>query len=425
MEGEVLRIAVLGAGLQGACAALELAREGAQVDLYDQEPLPLRRASLRNEGKVHLGFVYAKDTSLRTARLMVEGALSFRPLLSRFVPAQAFALSEPFDYLVPRDTMVPPEALGRHFQAVEALYQAHLRDAPGADYLGARAPGLLAPLPASAYHDLGPPDRFIHAIRTEERAVDPVVLAEHLRAALSAAPGIRQRMEHRVDAVSREGTALRVHASAHGRAQTQDYDTVVNALWAGRLAIDRTMGLPAPAAWNHRLKLHLLCEGDSYAHPGRSFTSVLGAYGDVVQYASGQVYLSWYPACLKGWSDALSPPAAWRRYFGDGPEGPEACALGQAILDEAARDWMPGLAALRVIGVYGDVICGSGRQDITHQASGLHRRDEAGIHSVGRYHSVNTGKYTTAPLFAARLARRIARSQDTGGRDTGGPVETA
>jgi 2-polyprenyl-6-methoxyphenol hydroxylase-like FAD-dependent oxidoreductase len=61
-------IAVLGAGLQGTCIALELARRGFDVDLLDQDLEPLNRASLRNEGKIHLGFVYAKDATLRTAR---------------------------------------------------------------------------------------------------------------------------------------------------------------------------------------------------------------------------------------------------------------------------------------------------------------------------------------------------------------------
>ena len=38
---------------------------------------------LRNEGKIHLGFVYANDPSLRSAReRMVEGAATFGLLLS-------------------------------------------------------------------------------------------------------------------------------------------------------------------------------------------------------------------------------------------------------------------------------------------------------------------------------------------------------
>ena len=68
------RVAVLGAGFQGACIALELARRSVTVDLYERNPTCLAEASTHNEGKIHLGFVYAGDKTLRTARLMATGA---------------------------------------------------------------------------------------------------------------------------------------------------------------------------------------------------------------------------------------------------------------------------------------------------------------------------------------------------------------
>jgi hypothetical protein len=76
---------ILGAGLQGAGVALELARRGIRVTLIDQDFRPLNRASLRNEGKIHFGFVYANDRSLRTAFLQLEGALRFRGILARWI----------------------------------------------------------------------------------------------------------------------------------------------------------------------------------------------------------------------------------------------------------------------------------------------------------------------------------------------------
>ncbi len=78
-----MRIAILGAGGAGACAALELANRGYAVDLYDENPEPLTRASRNNEGKVHLGLVYAKDPSLATARAMIHGAIHFFDCLGR------------------------------------------------------------------------------------------------------------------------------------------------------------------------------------------------------------------------------------------------------------------------------------------------------------------------------------------------------
>ena len=93
-------IVVVGAGLAGLSVALELAARGSHVTLVDQDDHPMHRASRRNEGKIHLGFVYANESYPRTAQLMVQGALSFGPLLHRWVgPAVKRVLtpSRPFD----------------------------------------------------------------------------------------------------------------------------------------------------------------------------------------------------------------------------------------------------------------------------------------------------------------------------------------
>jgi len=76
-------VAVLGAGLQGAGVALELARRGIETTLVERDALAMNRASLRNEGKIHLGLIYANDTTHETAFLQLRGALRFRAILAR------------------------------------------------------------------------------------------------------------------------------------------------------------------------------------------------------------------------------------------------------------------------------------------------------------------------------------------------------
>ena len=65
-------IAIIGAGLTGCCVALELARRHHDVMLIEQDALPMNRASLRNEGKIHLGLIYANDNTLETAQLQLK-----------------------------------------------------------------------------------------------------------------------------------------------------------------------------------------------------------------------------------------------------------------------------------------------------------------------------------------------------------------
>src|SRR5438876_6379670 len=95
-------VAVLGAGLQGACVALELASRQIKVDLYEKGPTCVTGASANNEGKIHLGFLFARDSSLRSSEAMIRGALSFSPLLRRWLgkTLDGVPVSSPFHYAI-------------------------------------------------------------------------------------------------------------------------------------------------------------------------------------------------------------------------------------------------------------------------------------------------------------------------------------
>ena len=164
-----MTIAVLGAGLQGICAALAARERGHDVILLEQDRRPMNRASLRNEGKIHLGFIYANDRSLRTARLMLTSALEFTPLLDRWLPGRfdwTTLRSRPFVYLVMRDSLVDPDLLFAHYDGVATAVGSELK---GRQYLGAPlgAPWQRVPVPSFVN-----PDRVVAAVETEEAAID-------------------------------------------------------------------------------------------------------------------------------------------------------------------------------------------------------------------------------------------------------------
>ena len=72
---------VLGGGIQGCCIALMLRKHGYEVNLIDKSKDILNRASLNQEGKIHLGFVYGADASLKTGKSLLLNALYFAPYL--------------------------------------------------------------------------------------------------------------------------------------------------------------------------------------------------------------------------------------------------------------------------------------------------------------------------------------------------------
>lgn len=401
-----MRIAVLGAGLAGSLAALELSEAGCSVDLYDRCAAPLSGASVNNEGKIHLGFVYAKDRSRATARAMIRGALAFRPLVSRWVDSQTLdrAVSDPFIYALHRDSMVGESEVTRHFQDVESIYAAMRRRGNGRYIADCEEP-LWRRRPRSVHESLFDGELVTTSFETAERSVDPAVVARAVRLALSSSARLELRTGTGVLKVEESGhRRLAVHYELGGTVGIERYDAVINALWENRLAIDATLGLAAGRPVVHRYKAGLFSE-DGARPPGYpTVTFLVGSYGDTVSYPT-RTYMTWYPAGLLKEMNGLNPSAP---NVGDDRK---AAIVAESLA--AMTRLMPGAAdALAGPGVgrwqvRGGFISAWGRSGIEDPGSELHTRYAIGVSTRGNYHSIDTGKYTTAPLFAKEACARI------------------
>ena len=137
MSRDKARTVVIGAGVQGLTLALALAGRGIATLVLDRRSEPFRGASLRNEGKLHLGFVYALDDSGRTTSEMVEGALNFTPLLERWCGEIDWKAnrSQRFAYAVMEDSLAAPSELESHYEAVSTAIEQAGREY-GLSYLG-------------------------------------------------------------------------------------------------------------------------------------------------------------------------------------------------------------------------------------------------------------------------------------------------
>jgi hypothetical protein len=404
----VAAVAVLGAGLTGASVALELALAGVPVTLVERDAVPFNRASLRNEGKVHLGLIYANDPTLATARLQLRGALSFGRLLRRWLGPAAGRLrrSSPFVYAVARDSLLAPDALAAHYAAVQRLYDGARAADPQADYVGTVPEQLCERIDPASLEPRLASRHFTAAFRTAEVAVDPAELAQHVRAALLAHPRVALRSGHRVASVERLGGLHRVRGDGAAGPWSLDARQVVNCLWEERLRIDRGMGLEPEPGWLHRLKYRVVARLPRALRGGPSVTMVLGPYGDVVVRDDGTAYFSWYPRGLRGWTHDLAVPAEWDAAC-RGDVGPDAATAQARDVLAAIDAWYPGVADSEPLLVDAGAIVSWGRTDVDDPASGLHDRTRVGVRSAERYHSVDPGKLTTAPLFGELAAQRV------------------
>ena len=248
-------MAVLGAGIMGASTALFLARRGARVTLFDRAVTVLAGASRSNEGKIHLGYLYAADPSLDTARRLLTGGLAFKALTEELVGCAIDpAVSRDDDlYVLHRASVVGADDAGRYYEAVSGLVEQHAERAGYLSPIRDARPRRLSQRELDAGFDTA---AIVAGFRVPERSVATEWVADRFAAAIDAEPRIDCRLRTTVPggrgAVGRLVRPL--HVETDGGVDGP-FDAVVNALWDGRLALDASLGLPLPKTWSHRFRL--------------------------------------------------------------------------------------------------------------------------------------------------------------------------
>ena len=393
-----MKIAIIGAGIQGCSTAMALAASGHEVDLFDQASSPMQRASRWNEGKIHLGYVYGRDPSMATAHRMIEGSLHFFDFFQRHlgIDREDLAPSNPFYYLIPHDSMMSADEVGAHLARCDDFLRSACAD--GANYIGRSQLEQSEPASLSPHFNA---DQFQGAFRTSELSIDIHSLAERIIAYVQSHPRIAFHAQVSVRELRRCGG---FGFEAENGTVFEGYDHLINTTWESRLALDQTLGIEPGRKWLHRYKLAVHVE-DATPVAAPSCTMVLGAYGDFVNFGSGRYYLSWYPAGKIGESSAIRPEE-----WGDAvsPEMERGITetilteLGEKIPDLQQVDW-----AKAKITTKGGHIFAWGERDITHFQTGLHERDKSGVSDHEGYYSIDTGKYCIATLYAQQCADHI------------------
>ncbi len=404
------QVLVLGAGIQGVCVSLALQAKGYHVTLIDQAGGCMEAASAVNEGKIHLGHVYANDASFQTAALMLRAAMNFAPLIEQWLGVadgwRGFR-SRPFKYAVMKDSMLPATRLLNHYQQLQTEYLRLLED-HRIHYLGER-PSVM--WQAGVFPGELNPDQVETVIDTPEIAVDVERLRQYMRPRMEAIASIETLYNHTVASVSRTPEGFRVDGvTREGKTWNRRTSVVVNCLWAGRLKIDQGMGITPGRRWLYRLKYRVLADLPSHLRGMSSFTLALGPYGDIVTHPGSETaYLSWYPCCMQGSSADLLPPPQWQQAGSDsGDEAAQGITRGitrgiaQATL--AAFDAIiPGIGNSKVRSVNAGVIFSWGETDIDDINSELHHRYNIGVEDHDGYYSINTGKFTCHSISSNQM----------------------
>lgn len=403
------RIAVIGAGIAGSLIALDLSRHGYDVDLFDRNPEGSSEASYFNEGKIHLGFLYAHDRSRDTSRLMIEGAARFRRIIMELADFDVSAiLSTPFLYAVHRDSLIESDEFERHLARCCQEFAVEVSsNEESLDYVNGQREVTARRLLDSEWKNDLDPSTFRAVFQTDERSVDPRQLAPIINSCVESNGRISLNFGTRVDRVQKGRSSkwqiIGVDETELGRGS---YDVVVNATWSDLLRLDSQVGIHPPKDWSYRYKLgnriHVPLESQDIS----SVTVVLGAFGDIVNFGQrGGAFVSWYPSGRLMMTSAIDLPD-WN---GEGFQGvrEEAFRNSLAIWENLSRKMKDLQLSRRSADSRGGMILATGRIDVDDPSSPLHSRVQVGVQTMDTYVSVNTGKFTLAPLMAIRASDKV------------------
>mgnify|MGYP003976720697 CR=1 FL=1 len=282
----------------GCCLALELAQRGYRVDLVDLGSAPMTGASLHNEGKLHLGYVYANDPLKITHGLMLRGSLAFSHIIEKLTgcAAEALSSSQPFQYYVPIDSQLSMTAIGDHFHEVEQAIHEQIKNF-GHLYFNRKYDRYFKQNLPDAHCNSFSPELTLGSFKTEERSVCTADVANILCRAVGKEPNINCILKTRVIAAERLSSGeVEIESNGGGKISRATYSCVANCLWDDRLRIDETAGIANDGPWISRYKATISISAPTVScNRIPSATGILGPYGDVVNHRDGSYYISWYP----------------------------------------------------------------------------------------------------------------------------------
>ncbi|HSS03366.1 MAG TPA: FAD-dependent oxidoreductase [Kofleriaceae bacterium] len=408
-------VCVIGGGVAGATAALELAARGCTVEILEAGRRLFDGVSTRQSHREHLGHHYPGDPSGRTAQLCMRGALAFERRYPGFTSGERpwfnFVVSGRDDAAAPweRSSIVSPAEYRAYCETLRALYlelSTQERDArfgPVSEFCRV--------LDEAEYAHLVAADRVALAVASPERVIRTESFVGHLQDRLRAEPAITVRTGHRVIAVEPRRTGYRLIVCEAGVQRALDYPQVVNATWSHAATLDEAVGrAPPPSTIRLRLITHVDLPAELAGAPSLFFT--LGAFGNYTNLgrtsrSAAEAAVFYVPVCDAGSTTERDIPDDWKALIADGLDPARAIEVGHEVVRGLAR-FVPALARARLRETRVGTVITRGDADIWDRDSAVHHRFEAGVESLAPgWHSVNIAKLTYCVWVADAVASAV------------------
>ncbi len=388
-------VGILGGGMQGSCMALLFRKKGYEVTILEQADDLMSRASFNQEGKIHMGFIYAHDTSMNTGHKLMRDCLHFASCLEELLDEKINwnqIKSDKFMYLVPKDSITDAMEIKRYFGKLQSEYEKIMRSYPHLSYLGERPEKIYESVPLPGFAEAS---QFANSFQTEEVAVSQNILRERVRKKLTG-------QQIKICLNTKVLGCKKLSACAYEVNTTKgdhSFDYVVNCLWENQAMLDAQLGVNQKTNINLRLKFGLVSSHIDALDTLPSFSMITGAYGDFVNFTNTidrQMYFSWYPVSRYGMLVNQAIPQEWNNICnGIIPEELYSSQIKDQL--KAYQNLFKTEFNFNSPKLIPGIIVAKGLADIDDDQTELHTRDEDPVFYSEGYFSISTGKFTSIP----------------------------
>jgi hypothetical protein len=395
----------MGSGIQGICCAIALANAGYDVTILEQDREILSRTTKNNEGRAHLGFTYSLDESHETGKLCLYSGLTFSKILEEWLGPIDWSkmLLEKGYYAISRSTLYPEDKIISYFEHLQTYYDNLISENKNYSYFGEKPKkifNVLNKLPSFASSK-----KISSVIETEERIIEMIYFRNLLSKKLKSSK-VKIITSCKVLNVIKENNGFSVITkNAKNEERNFRSNILINCLWNNRIAIDKKLGHETVKDPMYRFKFGIL---GKIADKIPNCSIISGAFGNVSPRLDGTfAYASWHPECMRDLNLGGVTPISWEDSFKDS----NLKNIEQKWIEKSINkltEFFPSMKSFKPTRLLPGIICSSGKTDIDDVKSEVHNRStSAGIYSFGNYHSIDTGKFTSAPFFAKKILEKI------------------
>jgi len=372
-------ITIIGGGIAGCTTALEIAKQGHRVIIYEQDSDILQGTSARTPGRMGLGYQcfhseIAKHYMRQTIRFMQKYSDCF--VGSELTPHLQYGR-----YFIVKDSLVSTQELMANYDDVAHEFEKICREDPSKDIFGTTH--LHRTLHEEEFQSDVNLDKIEFAIETRERLLDWQKFSARLKGEIANHSNIEIRTRSMVDNLSTDNSG-KFLVNQGGVDEKVDY--VVNCTWQNIEALNVKLGIGDAhfkkdnpiTATTSRLKLLAEVGLPEELQDKHSMFFCVGPHAMFSNLGNGKGRITFAPITNFGTTTEDKMPEQWERWLTEGLNAEEENQYGQTIINGVA-EYIPAMQGAQLLSVIPGIVKSRGSVDISDKNSPFHKRDYSGV----------------------------------------------